>query len=115
MERVSIQFLQWQSLYENEKPFQIFTSLLPNAQDQRKTNLVWEEKTITVEDFRERAQKFQLDTHGFTSRQLHGFDDLSDNNIVKNVYIPAVKDMLRRELEDVGTVFVFDWRVSYML
>lgn len=110
-EEASIQFLQWCSLYETEKPFQIFMNLLPDAEDRRKTNLRWEERPVLVEDFRERAPEFQLDTHGFTTRHLPGFTELPDRRVITEEYIPAVKKMLQREMEDVGTVFVFDWRV----
>lgn len=85
--------------------------LLPGAQDQRKTNLDWEERTIQVENIRDVPTTFQLDTHGFCSRPLPGFTELSDEDTVISKYIPAVKKMLQTELQDVGTVFVFDWRV----
>jgi len=109
--QASIRFLQWSPLYEKERPFQIFTDLLPDAKDQRKTNLLWDEKDITVEDFRDRADEFQLDTHGFTTRKIPGFTELPDKETIERKYIPAVRQMLQDELEDVGTVFVFDWRV----
>ncbi|OTA96831.1 hypothetical protein M434DRAFT_392516 [Hypoxylon sp. CO27-5] len=110
-ERASIQFLKWSPLYEKERPFQIFMDILPDAQDRRKTNLVWDEKDVLVEDFRERADDFQIDTHGFTTRRLPGFTELSDKDVIQTEYIPAVKKMLQESLQDVGTVFVFDWRV----
>ncbi|KAH8652628.1 hypothetical protein BGZ60DRAFT_533491 [Tricladium varicosporioides] len=111
MEKASIKFLKWSPLYEKEKPFQIFMDLLPDAQDQRKTNLEWDEKVVVVEDFRDRAQDFQLDTHGFTTRRLAGFTELPDKDVIQEKYIPAVKEMLQKEVDDVGTVFVFDWRI----
>ncbi|KAI1137563.1 hypothetical protein F5Y05DRAFT_74238 [Hypoxylon sp. FL0543] len=110
-EAASIQFLKWSSLYESERPFQIFMDVLPDAQDRRKTNLAWDEKDVLVEDFRDRADNFQLDTHGFTMRLLPGFTELPDKNMIQTEYIPAVKRMLKESLQDVGTVFVFDWRV----
>ncbi|KAI2462935.1 hypothetical protein F4781DRAFT_426776 [Annulohypoxylon bovei var. microspora] len=110
-EEASIQFLKWSPLYQSERPFQIFMDLLPGANDQRKTNLVWEEKDIVVEDFRDRANDFQLDNCGFTTRRLPGYTELSEKDVIQEEYIPAVKSMLQESLEDVGTVFVFDWRV----
>ncbi|KAJ0115042.1 hypothetical protein J7T55_001450 [Diaporthe amygdali] len=111
MKQASVQFLKGIPLYEEEKPFQIFGDLLPDATDQRKTNLVWEEKQIPIRNIRDDAQGFQLDSHGFTTRRLPGFTDLLDRETITGKYIPAIKDMLKTELQDVGTVFVFDWRI----
>jgi hypothetical protein len=110
-EEASILFLKWSSIYEKEKPFQIFADLRPDAQDKRKSNLAWDVKDIQVEDFRDREHEFQLDTSGFTSVQLPGFTDLTDRETIKKQYIPAVKKMLEEELQDVGTVLLIDWRV----
>lgn len=111
MKQASVQFLKWTSLYEVEKPFQIFGDLLNESADQRKTNLTWEEKQIRVQDIRENTHSFQVDSHGFTVRHLPNFTELPDGEIISGEYIPAIKMMLKAELEDVGTVFVFDWRV----
>ncbi|KAF2966106.1 hypothetical protein GQX73_g7471 [Xylaria multiplex] len=81
-ETAFVRFLQWSSLYEKERPFQIFTDLLPESQDQRKTNLVWDERQIGVQDFRAYADRFQLDTHGFTTRNLPGFNGLLDRDTI---------------------------------
>src|SRR5436305_593967 len=110
-DKAFVQFLQWNSLYEKERPFQIFMDLLPGSEDRRKTNLVWEEKQIEVKDFRDEASKYHLDTHGFATCRLPGFRLLPDRDVITEEYLPAVKDMLRSSLDDVGTVFVYDWRV----
>ncbi|PSN60877.1 methyltransferase CmcJ [Corynespora cassiicola Philippines] len=106
----SVKFLKWKSLFEVEKPFQIFMDLSPHATDQRKTNLEWEEKEIAITDFRGK-EGFQLDTQGFTMRNIEGFTELTIGEDICQNYIPAVKKLLKRELEDVETVFVFDWRL----
>ncbi|CAJ2509468.1 Uu.00g144940.m01.CDS01 [Anthostomella pinea] len=110
-EAASIRFLKWDPIYEKERPFQIFMDLLPDAKDLRKTNISWDEEVIGVQDFRDQATDFHLDTHGFTSRRLPGFTELSDKDTIQGKYIPEIKAMLQRELGDVGTVFVFDWRI----
>ncbi|KAK9776459.1 putative Major facilitator superfamily (MFS) profile domain-containing protein [Seiridium cardinale] len=110
-ETASLLFLKWTSLYEQERPFQIFTDLLPSALDKRKTNLSWDERTIQVEDFRPQAQNFSLDSHGFTTRLLPGFTNISGKDEVNDAYIPAVKKMIKEQVADVGTIFVFDWRI----
>lgn len=107
-----VQFLKHTTIYQTEKPFQIFGDLSSDAVDQRKTNLAWEEKQIQLHDFRHNADRFQLDTHGFTIRCFPGFTELPDRESITEGYISAIKEMLQTELEEVGTVFVFDWRVS---
>lgn len=111
MKQASVQFLKWTPLYEAEKPFQIFGDLLEESVDQRKTNLTWEEKQIQVQDLRDESESFRLDSHGFTICRLPEFTELSDREVISGEYIPAIRKMLTAELEDVGTVFVFDWRV----
>ncbi|RYO79490.1 hypothetical protein DL766_009345 [Monosporascus sp. MC13-8B] len=110
-EVASIKFLKWSSLYEHERPFQIFMELRPESEDRRNTNISWDEKTVTVEDFRGRAKEFQLDSHGFSSCHLPGFTELADKDTIEQQYLPAVEDILRTHLEDFGTVFIFDWRI----
>lgn len=107
----SVRFLKDIPLYQTEKPFQIFMDLVPGAQDRRKNNLVWDEKYITVKDFRAHKESFQLDTHGFATRTLSGFSDISGKKAVEERYLPAVKALLRDHLTGAGTVWVFDWRV----
>lgn len=111
MRIASVQFLKWTSLYESERPFQIFGDILQDSDDQRKTNLIWEEKEIQIQDIRNDAHHFGLDSHGFTTSRFPRFAELPDTDAVEGKYIPAIKKMLQTELEDVGTVFVYDWRV----
>lgn len=111
MKQASVQFLRRNPLYEEEKPFQIFGDLLPDAVDQRKTNLSWEDKEIALQNIRDNAEKFRLDSHGFTTSPLPGFTELSEREEITEKYMPAIKEMLQTKLQDVGTVFVFDWRV----
>lgn len=111
MKQAYVQFLKWTPLYEAEKPFQIFGDILEESEDQRKTNLTWEEKRIQVHDIRHNAHSFHLDSHGFTVCQLPRFTELTDKKTITGEYIPAIEKMLQKELDEVGTVFVFDWRV----
>ncbi|KAG6356395.1 hypothetical protein INS49_015783 [Diaporthe citri] len=111
MKQASVQFLKWTSLYDTEKPFQIFGDLMTESVDHRKTNLTWEEKEIAVQDLQGDAHSFGLDSRDFTMCRLPELTELSDGEIIAGKYIPAIKRMLKAELEDVGTVFVFDWRI----
>lgn len=74
-------------------------------------DLTWEGQAVPVTDFHGDT-RFQFDTHGFTSRKIAGFPDLSDEDVVQNEYLPAVRQMLQEELDDVGHVFILGWRVS---
>ena len=108
----SIQFIRWIPLYETEKPFQVFLADRDlESEKRRNTNLVWEEKDVAVEDFRGREDFHDIDEHGFTSRKVVGFESLPNTEAIEKEYLPAVEKLLREELDDVGTVFIFDWRV----
>ncbi|KAL2279698.1 hypothetical protein FJTKL_13240 [Diaporthe vaccinii] len=111
MNQASVKFLKWTPLYEEEKPFQIFGDLLEESVDKRKTNLTWEEAQIQVQDLRDDAQSYRPDSHGFAVCHLPGFTQLSDRAIISDEYIPVIKKMLKAELEDVGTMFAFGWRI----
>lgn len=110
--KASIKYIKWQDLYEREKPFQIFIDIPKDAVDQRYNNLEFENKEEIFFDVRGREQEFGLDDHGFTYRHHHfEFDDFEDRTSVESRYLPMVEQFLRNELEDVGKVFFFDWRV----
>ncbi|KAF2829308.1 methyltransferase CmcJ [Ophiobolus disseminans] len=109
--RASTHFIKWSDLYESEKPFQVFLDDDINQSGARSTNLTWEENDITVEDFRGDPQYNDIDKHGFTSRILSGFGNIQDMSIIEKEYIPAVSQLLYKELADAGTVFIFDWRI----
>lgn len=111
-ETASVKFLKWTPLYDEEKPFQIFLDRDLDAEGHRATNLNWEECDIEVEDFRGQKDFDDIDSHGFTTRSLNGFDLVNDIPAIERDYIPAVEALLRKALKDVGTVFIFDWRVS---
>ncbi|KAF2000919.1 methyltransferase CmcJ [Amniculicola lignicola CBS 123094] len=107
----SIQFLRWDPLYVTEKPFQAFLDKDLAADGERNTNLSWEEKDLTISDFRAHKEFQDIDNHGFTSRKIVGFKNLADRNKIEKLYIPTVERLLQSEIEDVGTVFIFDWRI----
>ncbi|KAK4697612.1 hypothetical protein P7C71_g480, partial [Lecanoromycetidae sp. Uapishka_2] len=113
-EETRIQYLDWQVLYEKEKPFQLFSALpegdLPN---QRTTNLVFKEgEAECIHDVRGKESHFVLDKQGFTFRghqtQVHDFGRRED---VEGIYLPEMEELLRRELKEVDQVYFFDWRI----
>lgn len=110
-ETAAIQFVKWQTLYEKEKPFQLFLELPPDAPDQRKTNLVFETANVEVRDIRGEQDGFDLDNNGFMYRTFDNFYDLSERAEVQDKYLPAIENLLKQEVEGVDRVFIFDWRM----
>jgi len=116
-ELVSLTYLQWQELYEREKPFQIFSQLPPDAEDQRPTNLVFGNAPAEViKDLREMEANFKLDQNGFMIRQQEmPKTDLMTEQAVRNEYIPPIEELLRREVDGVDYIYCFDWGVRTIL
>lgn len=108
----SLNFLQWQELYEEERPFQIFINIPEDAEDQRNTNLVFEKVGLTVHDVRGHSEDFSLDTNGFMYRQ-HSTKTTSFRNrkFVGENYLPEVEALLKHEVEGADQIFFFDWRL----
>jgi hypothetical protein len=112
---VSLAFLKWQSLYELEKPFQLFVNIPPDAKDQRTTNLVFEKSTVPICDVRDIDMDWSIDKKGFIYRRhLTEFKDFENRSAVENVYLPQVEALLKKELDGVDRIFFFDWRVSFL-
>ena len=114
-----LKFLKWQTLYETEKPFQIFINIPPDAPDQRTTNLVYEDVATTITDVRSLPEEERpgLDRMGFkyVKDKLEGVVDWENSESVERGYLPGVERLVRRELGmegKGGRVEIFDWRVS---
>ncbi|MCJ1424315.1 hypothetical protein MMC29_002202 [Sticta canariensis] len=107
-----LNFLQWQKLYEEEKPFQIFINIPEDAEDQRNTNLVFRNVCINIHDVRGHSENFTLDTNGFMYRQ-HTTKMVSfrDRKLIEENYLPEIETLLRNEVEGAGRIFFFDWRL----
>ena len=112
----SLKFLQWQALYELEKPFQIFTNIPDHVQDRRTTNLVFKDHNVKMLDVRDRSRDFTLDKNGFVYRN-HQITpgDFTDRALVEKTYLPEIERLLRQEVDGVDEVFFFDWRVCSAL
>lgn len=108
----NLNFLQWQKLYEEEKPFQIFINLPEDAEDQRTTNLVFEKISLKIHDVRGHSNDFSLDTNGFMYRQhITKVIDFSNRQSVVESYLSEIKSLLQQEVEGADHIFFFDWRV----
>jgi hypothetical protein len=110
----SLKFLQWQPLYEKEKPFQIFINIPDHVKDRRTTNLVFEDQLVKIEDVRSRLEEFTLDNNGFVfCHRPTTFSHFNDRKSVEEFYLPEVESLLRQEVDGADEVFFFDWRVSF--
>jgi hypothetical protein len=108
----SLQFIKWTDLYKTEKPYQIFIDLPPNA---RRTNVAFENRDVLFRDIRGNEAAFDLDTHGFIMRnvgEVKGLDGELGTAYMEQVYLPAVEELLKREVEGADRVRIFDWRVG---
>lgn len=109
--QASVQFLTWQDMYNREKPFNLFFDISPDAKDQRKTNLVFEDVDIQINDMRGSEESFDLDTHGFMVTQLPPFAIRLENGPVEEFYLPAVEKLVKEKVEGADRVLIYDWRV----
>jgi hypothetical protein len=107
-------FLQWHDLYEREKPFHIFVEVPPHAKDQRRTNLIYEDREIIFHDVRGREPAYNLNEHGFAfHKQKILFEDFENAPAVQSEYLPEMERILKEEVDGVDKVFIFDWRVLF--
>lgn len=110
----NLNFLQWQELYEEEKPFQIFIDIPEEAEDQRSTNLVFEKVRLKIHDVRSHWQNYSLDTNGFMYRQhTTKVTDFSNRQTIAEKYLPEMEALLQQEVEGADYIFTFDWRVCW--
>ena len=112
---ITLKFLQWQTLYEVEKPFQIFINIPKDAEDPRDTNLVFETVDLKAEDVRTLPMELSLDANGFVYRKnVTEVTDFTDKYVVERDYLPEIETLLRNELDGIDRVFFFDWRVCFL-
>ena len=113
-EKVELRFLQWQDLYEAEKPFEIVTDAIQGS-GSRRTNLVFGTNgQQTIRDIRGcQATRFALDSHGFSYKsEPCPFDGYDDKQRIIREYLPWAESIIKQEVGDNGRIFIFDWRVS---
>ncbi|KAI0127981.1 hypothetical protein BJ170DRAFT_397584 [Xylariales sp. AK1849] len=114
--RASFDFLQWQKLYETQKPYEVFLPISSFGKHQGtvpRTNLVFESKDVMVKDVRGQAETLSLDEQGFQFVKSRTMVDLKDREAVTQAYIPAMERLLQSHIgngEPVRT-FCFDVRL----
>ena len=111
---VHVQYLQWQKLYEGEPPFLRLFKPTPGTEDDRATNLVFETKSVNVQDIRGLHTAPSLDSHGFRIVECATqVTDFSDPVSVNERYLAECEKLLRSTVEGADEVLCFDWRVSF--
>ncbi|KAH9985174.1 hypothetical protein F4779DRAFT_632510 [Xylariaceae sp. FL0662B] len=94
-------FLQWNDIYNVEKPFQTFINLPSDAEDKRSTNLMWEKRPKIIRDLRS-VNTFEIDESGFIFRNYPSrLTEFSDKNKILTTYLPEVEDIIKKELKGV--------------
>jgi len=110
----TISFVEWNPLFEVEKPFELFVSLPPEVPDQRTTNISFKDVPVQIADVRGEEDKLSLDENGFVYRKhATKVTDFNDPLAIEQVYLPETVELLKREVEGADRVFVFNWKVSY--
>jgi hypothetical protein len=111
----TFKFLEWQDIYESERPYQILTAIPEEAPEQRRSNLKFQDgPPQEVVDIRDIEAQYSLDENGFQYITHHSAlspADFEDKAIVGKKYFEECEQILRKHLEDVTEVFFFDWRV----
>ena len=117
-EQAVLNYLDWQDVYANEKPFQLF-SVVSNCglAGERTTNLVFKEGPVEfIRDVRGEESLYSLDAQGFAFRVYPTcLRDFSVREHIENDYLSEMEELLKREVESVDKVFFFDWRVCSLI
>ncbi len=111
--KTSFEYLQWQTCYEKQKPYEIFLPVASFADKSvPRSNLVFETRAVEVRDARGHQDDFSLDTHGFQFTKCPTtVSDLKDRQTVQERYIPEMEAFLQRHLGGSARTFCFDLRV----
>jgi hypothetical protein len=109
------EYLQWNGLYQTEKPYEIAIDDVENLLDGvPTTNLTFGPPSRhPLKDVRDQQHIFTLDTHGFAWLDHHtDVGTLHARNDIVNLYLPVTERLLRQQIEGADYVFIFDWKVS---
>lgn len=115
--QASFGFLKWSDLYLKEKPFQVYIDIPKDAPDQRRHNLNFEEDIeYTVHSVRGRETQYTLDENGFAyvkHKSSMTAQDFQDEHTVVQRYYEELEELLKRHMDGVDQVCIFDWRVGF--
>jgi hypothetical protein len=113
-----LSYLQWQDLYQTEKPFQLFAQVSEDQAGQKPKmgNLIFAPGPREImHDLRGRESNFTLDSSGFAVRQQKMPQvDLSTTEGIQEGLLPIMTDFMKQEVEGADFVLPFDWSVSVL-
>ncbi|MCJ1323487.1 hypothetical protein MMC10_000148 [Thelotrema lepadinum] len=111
---IRLNYLQWQAIYAEEKPYQVFSNISEkDSAIQQTTNLVFQPGELeTIHDARGIEETFDLDTEGFKfATHQTRVCNFKDRRLVEGEYFQEMEQLLRKHVQDVDQVYFFDWRV----
>ncbi len=110
---VTLQYLEWQDLYNVEKPFEILMDIPETMPEVRRSNLKFKPvEGQVVHGIRGKEQEFDFDKHGFQFVEAPTtFTDFKNPVAVDTAYADECKQLLMKNLEGVDRVFFYNWRV----
>jgi hypothetical protein len=108
----NLRYLQWQKLYEIEKPFMCFLDAPEDADDSRDNNLVFADQETRLTDVRPYIGYHTLDDNGFKVLVHTSEVKEFDKHNIETRYLPEVETLLRDQFGPLTRIFFFDWRVS---
>lgn len=111
-EFASIDFLKWQDIFEQEKPFMLFLDIPKDSPDQRVTNVDFVDHEVAIQDVRGQESSLDLDTNGFKVAYIDRTSISDDPDRVETHYLPVLEKMLQAEIRGADRIIFFDWRVS---
>lgn len=114
-ELTKFSFLEWQDVYEKEKPFVVYFDVSEFAPDARRHNLSFHLGDCqVVHDVRNHEDDFSLDSTGFKYCKWPSQIPPScffDRTIVEKEYFRECEAILRAEIDNVDQICFFDWGV----
>ena len=113
--QVAFEYLEWQDLYEEEKPFEVFIQIPDGLPDARPTNLVFNKVcTQLVKDIRGNESEYTLNEQGFQVVKVPtAFKDFYNRDSVEQHYKAECAQLLMDNLEGVDRLYFFNWRVGF--
>ncbi|KAI1376896.1 hypothetical protein F4677DRAFT_445214 [Hypoxylon crocopeplum] len=109
METVKLRYLEWNPLFEREKPYQIITNVPPGCPTSNLSFRLFDEEQM--HDVRGHEDEFNLDDHGFTFVKQHDALPQFSKDTIEEEYIPLMSEWLKKNIDDAEEVYVFDWRL----
>jgi hypothetical protein len=122
--KTKLTYLHWQPTYTQTRPYRIAQFGRKKKNDEQAHNLVFRKGDFaeTIHDIRgvNEDTKYTLETNGFVYARhpppiFTQPKDFLDPDQVRNVFLPECEAILRKEIEGVERIFIFDWKVGNVI